>query len=66
MVIGNEVTEEHLKLIRYHIEKYFGKPGRNEVTEKAVEMEWLVNDVRMYLHFFEQYGNKLLFEISKM
>jgi hypothetical protein len=62
--IGNDIAEESLKLISDHIEKHFGEPARKEVSEKAIELEWFVNDVKLYLYFFEQYANKLHFEIS--
>jgi hypothetical protein len=64
--IGNETADEYLKLISAHIEKHFGKPARKEVSEKAIELEWIINEVRIYLYFFEQYANKLHFEISKL
>jgi hypothetical protein len=64
--IGDEIAEKYLKLISAHIEKHFGAPSKKEVSETAVELEWLINGARIYLYFFEQYADKLHFEIGKL
>jgi len=64
--IGDEIAEKHLKLISAHIEKHFGASVKKEVSETAVELEWVINGAKIYLYFFEQYANKLHFEISKI
>jgi hypothetical protein len=64
--IGNDIAENYLKLISAHIEKHFGAPAKKEVSETAVELEWVISGARIYLYFFEQYANKLHFEISKI
>ena len=64
--MGDEVAEKYLKLINAHLEKCFGAPVKKEISETAVELEWVINGARIYLYFFEQYANKLHLEISKM
>jgi len=64
--VGDEVAEKYLKLISAHVEKHFGAPAKKEVSETSVELEWIVNKTRIYLYFFEQYANKLHFEIRKI
>ncbi|MEO6979218.1 MAG: hypothetical protein ABI113_12590 [Mucilaginibacter sp.] len=65
-VTGNEEAKKCLELIRTHLEKIFGEAQSKEVTDTEVILEWIVNNTRLCVHFFEQYTNKLTFEISKL
>ena len=65
-VTGNDEAKEKLDLILAHLEKEFGEARSKEITDTEVIFEWIVSDTRLNLHFFEQYINKLNFEINKL
>lgn len=65
-VAGNEEAKKYLELISSHLESNFGKPQNKEVSNTEVICEWIVNETKLCLHFFEQYINKLNFEISRL
>ena len=64
-VAGDE-AHKYLDLISKHLESNFGEPKSKEVSDTEIICEWIVNERRLYLHFFEQYINKLNFEISRL
>jgi hypothetical protein len=65
-VSGNDESKEYLELIKNKLEKEFGEAQSKEATYTEIILEWIVNDTRLNLHFFEQYTNKLIFEINKL
>jgi hypothetical protein len=65
-ITGNEEAKKYLELINTHLESNFGKPQNKEVSNTEVICEWIVDETRLCLHFFEQYINKLNFEISRL
>jgi hypothetical protein len=63
--VGDDIEEKYVDTITAHIEKIFGKANEKVVGAESVTLEWIINDARIYLYFFEQYGvKKLQFEIS--
>ncbi|WP_295795102.1 hypothetical protein [Mucilaginibacter sp.] len=65
-VTGNEEAKQSLDLIKTHIQKLFGEPQNKEITETEIILEWIVNNTRLCIHYFEQYTNKLTFEINRL
>ena len=65
--VGDDIEEKYVKPITAHIEKIFGQANEKVVGAESVTFEWIINDTRVYLYFFEQYGvKKLQFEISRL
>lgn len=65
-VSGNDESKEYLELIKNQLEKEFGDAQSKEITDTEVILEWIVNNTRLCVHFFEQYTNKLTFEINRL
>ena len=65
-VSGNDESKKYLELIKNQLEKEFGEAQSKEITDTEVILEWLVNNTRLCVHFFEQYTNKLTFEINRL
>jgi hypothetical protein len=65
-VTGNDKAKKYLEVISTHLESNFGKPQNTEVSNTEVICEWIINETRICVHFFEQYINKLNFEISRL
>jgi hypothetical protein len=65
-VSGNDESKEYLELIKNQLEKEFGEAQSKEATDTEIILEWIVNDTKLNIHFFEQYTNKLTFEINKL
>jgi len=65
-ITGNEEAKESLELIKSHLEKKFGEAQNKEITDTEIILEWIVNNTRLCVHFFEQYTNKLTFEVNKL
>ena len=65
-VTGNEEAKDKLELIKIHLQKIFGEPQSKEITDTEVILEWIVNNTRLCIHYFEQYTNKLTFEINRL
>ena len=65
-VNDNEEAKDKLDLIKIHLEKIFGEAQNKEVTDTEVILEWIVNNTRLCIHYFEQYTNKLTFEINRL
>jgi len=65
-VTGNDEVKEKLDLIRAHLEKAFGEAQSKEITDTEISLEWIVNNTRLCIHYFEQYTNKLTFEINRL
>lgn len=65
-VAGNDEAKKYRELISTHLERNFGEPQNKEVSDTEVICEWIINETRLCLHFFEQYINKLNFEISRL
>ena len=63
---GGDEIKERFELIKKHLVHLFGDAKKQEVTATEAIFEWIVNDTRLNLHFFEQYTNKLNLEISKL
>ncbi len=65
--VGNDIAVKYLEPIADHIEKVFGQASQREATNESVTLEWIINDEKIYLYFFEQHDvKKLHFEISKL
>ena len=65
-ITGNEEAKESLELISTHLQKIFGEAQSKEITDTEVILEWIVNNTRLCIHYFEQYTNKLTFEINRL
>ncbi|MCO5949936.1 hypothetical protein [Mucilaginibacter flavidus] len=65
-VTGNEEAKESLELIKIHLVEIFGEPQSKEITDTEIILEWIVNNTRLCIHYFEQYTNKLTFEINRL
>jgi len=65
-VTGNEEAKESLELIKSHLEQQFGEAQNKEITDTEVILEWIVNNTRLCIHYFEQYTNKLTFTIDRL
>jgi hypothetical protein len=59
-------ANKYLDLIKAHLEEKFGKARKEEISDTQVTLDWLINDTRLHLYFFEQHVCKLNFEISKI
>jgi len=65
-VTGNEEAKDKLDLIKIHLQKILGEPQSKEITDTEMILEWIVNNTRLSIHYFEQYTNKLTFEINML
>ena len=65
-VTGNEEAKDKLDLIKIHLQKILGEPQSKEITDTEIILEWIVNNTRLSIHYFEQYTNKLTFEINML
>jgi len=65
-VTGNEEAKDKLGLINIHLQKILGEPQSKEITDTEIILEWIVNNTRLCIHYFEQYTNKLTFEINRL
>jgi hypothetical protein len=65
--VGDDIEEKYVEPITARIEKIFGKANEKDVGAESVSCEWVINETRILLYFFEQYGiKKMQFEISAL
>ena len=64
--VAGEEANRYLNLIKKHLEDNFGKALKEDISDTQVTLDWLINDARLHLYFFEQHVCKLNFEISRI
>ncbi|MDP9076590.1 MAG: hypothetical protein M3O71_04130 [Bacteroidota bacterium] len=64
-ISGDEATK-YFELIKIHLQKELGEARKEDNAGTQITVDWLINETRLRLYFFEQHTYKLNFEISRL
>ncbi|MCR8560963.1 hypothetical protein KXD93_25115 [Mucilaginibacter sp. BJC16-A38] len=64
--ISGDEAIKYFDLIKIHLQKELGEARKEDNSGTQRTLDWLLNETRLRLYFFEQHTYKLNFEITRL